>query len=254
MTFRSLGLIAVVTLGTARPVAAQTNDAARVIGCAADFGGNALPGTTIRLDNGRNDRIANTDSKGCYEIPNVVPGLYTASARLQGFYSVMRDVTLVRGQVERIDFRTTVGMCHEETQLADEWPLLDLWKTSDAVARVRTDSHRPDTSYASIYAAVKHTAAVVRVYKAGDDVPVNASSLSFVQFVQRGEEPYETGAEVLVFLAWDRAQQLFVRLHDFQCYPGAFAVTDGVIRSGIREYIGKPVEELVDALRASAAR
>jgi hypothetical protein len=95
MLFRTILATLIITafgfssLGSA-PALAQPVAAATVTGLATDGQGNGLGGVTITLT-GPGTYVTTTKTDGTFEIDNVKPGLYTATATLGGYNSAAQD-------------------------------------------------------------------------------------------------------------------------------------------------------------------
>ncbi|MCL4854110.1 MAG: carboxypeptidase regulatory-like domain-containing protein, partial [Bryobacteraceae bacterium] len=77
-----------------------------------DPSGAPVPNVTVEIRNqGTNElrRVA-SNQVGMYEVPNLVPGLYTVKAQAQGFRSIEnRDLHLEALRTLRVDFKLEVG-------------------------------------------------------------------------------------------------------------------------------------------------
>jgi hypothetical protein len=92
------------------PLAAQTTG--QIEGIVRDPSGLPVPGVALSIVETRTDarRPLQTDQRGWYLAPNLVPGAYEIAASHPGFRSeVRRGVTLSAGRSVRIDFLLQLG-------------------------------------------------------------------------------------------------------------------------------------------------
>jgi hypothetical protein len=70
-------------------------------------------------------RRVQTNTTGNYNVPFLVPGLYTVHAELAGFRSVTRtEVEVQVGAVERVDFTLQMGQVSESVEVKSDAALL----------------------------------------------------------------------------------------------------------------------------------
>lgn len=124
----TLGLSLVAVLCAAVTAVAQQGTA-DIGGKMVDSSGGALPGVAIVLTNEDTGVVRETMSTGdgSYFAPQMVPGRYRISAKLEGFKTLdRRGVTLTVGQTTTLDLSLEVGALAETLTVTAEAPLIDL--------------------------------------------------------------------------------------------------------------------------------
>jgi hypothetical protein len=104
--------------------AAQT-----ISGVVTDSSGAVLPGVTVEASNAATQQVRTvvTDGAGRYVIPNLQPGNYAATFRLDGFSPASRPViTLSSGFTATVDIQLTVGTQAETIMVTADAPLVDV--------------------------------------------------------------------------------------------------------------------------------
>ncbi len=125
----SLGLA--VLLGNSQLFA--QGSAGRILGSVTDQTGGAVVGAAVTIvDTQRNlTRTVTTDSAGEYNVPNLLPSMYTVRAAFQGFKTAERSgVTLEVNQDLRVDLTLQPGEQTEKVIVTGELPLVE---TTNAV-------------------------------------------------------------------------------------------------------------------------
>ncbi|MGE5235208.1 MAG: TonB-dependent receptor [Acidobacteriota bacterium] len=123
-------LVAVLLLGLAASVAAQSVTTGSVQGTIKDPEGGVLPGATVTaysdaLITGR--AIAVTDNRGLYRFPSLPVGSYAVEAELSGFQTVRREgVRIQIGQALSIDFVLPIAKVKEEIMVTAEAPVVSV--------------------------------------------------------------------------------------------------------------------------------
>jgi hypothetical protein len=85
---------------------------ASVTGQVTDTTGAAIPGAKVTVTNEgtSGERIVATDSAGIYDVPALVPGMYTIKVEMKGFRLAQRKgIELQVQQAARLDFQLEVG-------------------------------------------------------------------------------------------------------------------------------------------------
>jgi hypothetical protein len=98
-------------------------------GTVVDNSGGVLPGATVTLSSPGligGSRTTSTDARGAYSFTQVVPGLYSVKAELQGFNSALQpNITVNADQTSRADLTLSVGNLSETVTVSAEVALLD---------------------------------------------------------------------------------------------------------------------------------
>ena len=126
MQKRSLAFIMTVLMCPALALAQQGT--ADIGGKIADAQGGVLPGVTIVLTNEDTGVVRETMSTadGSYFAPQMVPGRYRISAKLEGFKALdRRGVTLTVGQTTSLDLTMEVGALAETLTVTGEAALIE---------------------------------------------------------------------------------------------------------------------------------
>src|SRR5688500_15186228 len=87
-------LIAAFLLCLPTRSAAQSSDAASIVGLVRDASGAVLPGVTVEVASPvliERVRASTTDGQGLYRIVDLRPGVYTVTFSLSGFSTVRRE-------------------------------------------------------------------------------------------------------------------------------------------------------------------
>ncbi len=103
-------------------------NAGRILGSVTDQTGGAVVGSTVTIvDTQRNlTRTVTTDAAGEYNVPNLLPSIYTVRAALQGFKTAERSgVTLEVNQDLRVDLTLQPGEQTEKVTVTGELPLVE---------------------------------------------------------------------------------------------------------------------------------
>ncbi len=123
------------------PLGATAQDSRGVIlGTLTDATGGLLPGVNVTVTNEGTNVSANlvTDAKGAYQARNLNSGIYSVTAKLDGFKTAMRRGIEVRvGDVIGIDLSLSTGGISEVVVVTAEAPILD---TLSAVTGTTVDS------------------------------------------------------------------------------------------------------------------
>jgi hypothetical protein len=116
----------IVALATFGHLAGQ-QDRATLTGVVTDPTGAAVPAADVKVTNTATNAVYRTltNETGWYVVPNLPVGPYRISVERQGFRTYVRDgLTLVVGQVARIDVRMELGVTAESIEVRAESPLL----------------------------------------------------------------------------------------------------------------------------------
>ncbi|MBW2010353.1 MAG: TonB-dependent receptor [Deltaproteobacteria bacterium] len=142
MTFRKiLYLLIAVLLGNGMTVVGQEHQG-RILGRVTDPSGAAIPNVTVTATNTATNITAKTvtNEQGSYEIPYLMPGVYTVETEAEGFKTFVSQSIEVRvGDRLRIDIRLELGPVTQSVTVTGETPLLD---TSSATIGQVVDRRR----------------------------------------------------------------------------------------------------------------
>src|SRR5918996_3706651 len=123
---RYLVCIVLFSLGSI-PISAQ-DTRGTISGTVTDPQGGVLQGATVIVSNtgtGTATRLA-TNSRGYYEAPLLLPGVYSVTIESTGFkQSIRSGLTLALGEQLQIDFQLELGSATESVTVTTEAPLLD---------------------------------------------------------------------------------------------------------------------------------
>ena len=124
---RILLMLMVLNSALALNLTAQSNTGG-LSGTLADESGGVLPKVevTIKQENAAMERTTHTDSKGVYYVPQLPPGQYQITAKLDGFQTeVRRGVVVTVGREAVIDVTLKVGAISHEIVVSAEAELVD---------------------------------------------------------------------------------------------------------------------------------
>ncbi len=128
-------LVAVLSLASATPVAAQGGDGG-LRGAVKDSQGGALPGVSItaRSPDVISPATTVTDESGNYRLVNLPPGTYTISAELSGFAGFKREGILLRaGATFQVDIVMEVGSLQETITVTGDSPMIEVARPSNVL-------------------------------------------------------------------------------------------------------------------------
>jgi hypothetical protein len=229
--------------------AGQAPATAGVLGCITDSRGQPLPGVPVDVFGNGKHRIVRSNSAGCYEAGDLMPGSYVVFATLPGFLSYTRDQLILEpDRPEQVNFQMRVAAICECIGLPTT--LVALWEEADAVVRLRISGHQPGPMWSS-----QHTATVLAVWKRDATLGPISNTLIFNQNHQRDEtEPYAIGQDFIIFLRWVAEERVFARMSG-DGTTAAFAIEDGRIRSApIESYVGMDVGRFLNELESLSRR
>ena len=105
-----------------------------------DDSGAVLPGATVEITAGIDQRSCITSENGQCTLLGLTPGQYEIQTSLTGFRTAVRRVTVALGQTLRITEKLSIGSLTESVTVTGEWPVIDV-STSMAVARPMRESY-----------------------------------------------------------------------------------------------------------------
>ena len=99
-------------------------------GTVRDASGGVLPGVTVEATSPaliEKVRVAQTDSRGIFQIVDLRPGVYTVTFTLPGFNTIKREgVELTAGFVANLSIELSVGAVEETITVSTQSPLVDI--------------------------------------------------------------------------------------------------------------------------------
>ena len=122
-------------------VFSQSKETGAIIGAINDEENSPLPGVEVTLssENLMGDRSMMSDSNGHYRFPALPPGLYTVTAKLQGFATTVRKNIRVTTTVRlTVDLAMKLSTIEEEITVIAVSPTVDV-KTSETASVTLTD-------------------------------------------------------------------------------------------------------------------
>src|SRR5262245_23348294 len=88
-----------------------------ISGTVVDSTGAIVPGATVTVS-GSSDRVVVTDSRGAYNVPNLIPGKYSVKASLTGFKTAsVSNVTVYVGKDTSVRLTLTTGDISETIEV-----------------------------------------------------------------------------------------------------------------------------------------
>ena len=130
---------ALVALCLISPAAAQTFSSS-ISGTVTDSSGAVVPGAQLQLQNinTKDVRVVQSDSKGFYTFPNLLPGTYEISATAAGFEKYVKSgMTLNASTAATVDVSLHVGTATQQVTVTGSTVLLN---TENATNSVTMDS------------------------------------------------------------------------------------------------------------------
>jgi hypothetical protein len=122
-------------------VFSQSKETGAIIGAVNDEENSPLPGVEVTLssENLMGDRSMMTESDGHYRFPALPPGLYTVTAKLQGFATSIREnIRVTTTQRLTVDLVMKFSSIEEEVTVIAESPTIDV-KTSETASVTFSD-------------------------------------------------------------------------------------------------------------------
>ena len=141
MQTRRILAVALLAIAAASPLFAQ-DSRGRVQGTIADATGGVLPGVTVTLRNDGTglETIRSTGSSGRFAFDQVDPGLYSITAALEGFRTVLqKDVRLRQRGDLTVNLTMQVSTITESVSVVAEAPAQVQFTTTNQVLNVEAD-------------------------------------------------------------------------------------------------------------------
>lgn len=102
----------------AAPATAQDTSKGALAGTVVDSTGAIVPGATVTISGTSANRVVITNSKGDYDVSNLIPGKYSVKASLTGFKSAsVSDVTVFVGKTSAVKLTLTTGDISETIEV-----------------------------------------------------------------------------------------------------------------------------------------
>jgi hypothetical protein len=117
----------------------------QIVGRVVDSLGAALPGTTVIVKSGGQERTVVTDANGWYTISNVLPGAMVVTGQMTGFRNTQRSLAF-DGRPRQVDLQMQVGEVSETVSVTADAPVLDM-KSSEVQTTLNTMSGRNAQNY-----------------------------------------------------------------------------------------------------------
>src|SRR6266542_1405569 len=98
-----------------------------ITGTVVDPTGAVVAGAAVTVTNPSTNtqRVVRTNSSGIYDVPALMPGIYSLKAEMKGFTTQVRnDIELQVAQVARIDVTLQLGNVSEVVEVAGGAPVL----------------------------------------------------------------------------------------------------------------------------------
>lgn len=147
-----LGLVAVVAMLIAMPMAGDSPQTGTVEGTVTDAAGGPLPGVTVSLTSDRGTQSTVTGEDGAFRFGLLAPGDYTVGASLEGFRGAEQAVHVDSGGRSAIALKLGLET-GEAITITDEAPLVSKFE----VATVATLDPRWPTTSASTRATTSRS-------------------------------------------------------------------------------------------------
>src|SRR5687767_7934634 len=129
---KRLSIVLVLLLAFAIPARAQLQGGS-ISGTVSDEQGAILPGVTVTLKGVDATQEATTEGNGQFRFLNLAPGLYSVTATLQGFTTLVRDqVQVVVGRNVDLPLSLKLASVAETITVTGESPLVDTRATGTA--------------------------------------------------------------------------------------------------------------------------
>ena len=141
MKVKLLLLFAVFLFIISPLVFSQSKETGAIVGTVNDEENSPLPGAEVTLssENLMGDRSMISDSNGHYRFPALPPGLYTVTAKLQGFATMIRkDIRVTTTVRLTVDMAMKLSTIEEEITVIAVSPTVDV-KTSETASVTLTD-------------------------------------------------------------------------------------------------------------------
>src|SRR5260370_29110393 len=89
-----------------------------ISGTVVDSTGAVVPGATVTVTGAIGERSVVTDTRGSYDVSNLIPGKYTVKASLTGFkVASVSDVTVYVGKATSVRLALTTGHISQTTEI-----------------------------------------------------------------------------------------------------------------------------------------
>jgi hypothetical protein len=138
--------LSVAAVATSATVNAQLASGT-ITGTVTDQQGGVLPGVTVTLRGGDATPMFVTEADGKYRFLNLAPGIYTVTAALQGFTTLVRDnVTLDVGKNVDLPMQLRVASVSETITVTGASPIIDVRETGTATNFTSDELTRIPTS------------------------------------------------------------------------------------------------------------
>ncbi len=126
---RTFGWVPVLTLLLAVPVSVSGQTFGQITGTVTDASGGILVGASVTVTNTQTNAVreAVTNEAGSYAFPNLLPGIYSVKAELQGFQTrIANGVELQVQQTARMDFAMELGSVEVAVEVTGSAPMINV--------------------------------------------------------------------------------------------------------------------------------
>src|SRR5262245_4366569 len=151
---RRLAVLAMLLLSIAVPALAQETTGS-ITGIIVDAQGLPIPGATVTITGPQGAKTAVSESTGRFNVPFLIPGMYSVRSELQGFKPIERqNVNVGLAQTVDLSLKMDVGGLTETVQVSSASPVIDTSTTtiganidSELLSRLPVGRRFSDTLY-----------------------------------------------------------------------------------------------------------
>ncbi|MBW8749333.1 MAG: carboxypeptidase regulatory-like domain-containing protein, partial [Acidobacteria bacterium] len=118
-------MAAIVVFSGMKATAQDTT--ATIVGSVSDPSGAAVGNADVTVTNTQTNIAVDTKTteSGAYTVPNLIPGTYNISIKVQGFQTIsIQNVTVAAGDRRRADAALVVGAVNETVEITTAAPIL----------------------------------------------------------------------------------------------------------------------------------
>ncbi len=234
-------LAAFVLFGVASAVAQESTGS--LVGTVSDVSGAAVPRAALEVSSPALGRTlhSTTDQNGSYVLPNLPPGVYTATASAKGFAGAkVENINLLVGKQLKVNFKLEIAKVEQAVVVTGEAPLVDTQSSKAAVniSRREIDSIPKPRSFQNL-AALAPGAQLEN--KSGGLQVDGASGAENIWLIDGVDTTHVAGGFSSKNLLVDWVQELQVKSSGFEAeYGGALGgVVHVITKSGGNDLHGE---------------